>query len=177
MHRAASGKVISLPGSGFLWHVLQSKPSAKCFLWLYGIGCTGAGCSLGLSGTTLFVVSGGVPCSAGRLRTKMTSAAKVIPGIVRETGLLAFIPLHLASEALLFRLRGYAFLFTTSSMLVPKSLRMTAAAFRPGPPVTDPPGCVVAPVGYRPGSGMRCCGHPGAGRVGHTCDAHCARPS
>ena len=66
--------------------------------------------------------------------------------IVRETGLLAFIPLHLASEALLFRLRGYAFLFTTSSMLVPKSLRMTAAAFRPGPPVTDPPGCVVAPV-------------------------------
>jgi len=41
---------------------------------------------------------------------------------------------------------GYAFLFTTSSMLVPKSLRMTVAAFRPGPPVTEPPGCVVAPV-------------------------------
>src|SRR6266571_173480 len=41
---------------------------------------------------------------------------------------------------------SYAFLFTTSSMLVPKSLSITVAAFRPGPPVTDPPGCVVAPV-------------------------------
>src|SRR2546426_586234 len=41
---------------------------------------------------------------------------------------------------------NYALLFTTSSMLVPKSLSITVAAFRPGPPVTDPPGCVVAPV-------------------------------
>jgi hypothetical protein len=42
--------------------------------------------------------------------------------------------------------KSYAFFFTTSSMLVPKSLSMTVAAFRPGPPVTDPPGWVVAPV-------------------------------
>jgi hypothetical protein len=41
---------------------------------------------------------------------------------------------------------SYDFFFTTSSMLVPKSLSMTDAAFRPGIPVTEPPGAVVAPV-------------------------------
>ena len=41
---------------------------------------------------------------------------------------------------------------------------MTMAALRPGPPVTEPPGCVVPPVWYSPGIGIRCCAHPGAGR-------------
>ncbi len=35
---------------------------------------------------------------------------------------------------------------TTFSRLVPKSLSITAAAFRPGPPEIEPPGCVVEPV-------------------------------
>ena len=41
---------------------------------------------------------------------------------------------------------------------------ITMAALRPGPPVTEPPGCVVPPVWYRPGIGIRCCAQPGAGR-------------
>ncbi len=41
---------------------------------------------------------------------------------------------------------SYAYRFTTSSILVPKSFNITTAAFLPGPPVTEPPGCVVAPV-------------------------------
>ena len=39
-----------------------------------------------------------------------------------------------------------AYRFTTSSTLVPKSFNITTAAFLPGPPVTEPPGCVVARV-------------------------------
>jgi hypothetical protein len=39
-----------------------------------------------------------------------------------------------------------AYPFTTSSILAPKSFNITTAAFLPGPPVTEPPGCVVAPV-------------------------------
>src|SRR5688500_1242201 len=35
---------------------------------------------------------------------------------------------------------------TMLSRLIPRSSRMTIAAFRPGPPVIDPPGWVVAPV-------------------------------
>ena len=38
------------------------------------------------------------------------------------------------------------FLLPTSSMLVPKSLNIAAAAFRPGKPVMEPPGGVHAPV-------------------------------
>jgi hypothetical protein len=37
-------------------------------------------------------------------------------------------------------------LFTTSSRVVPNSLRIAAAALRPGTPVTEPPGGVHAPV-------------------------------
>lgn len=33
-----------------------------------------------------------------------------------------------------------------SAKSFPRSLRMTIAALRPGPPVTEPPGWVVAPV-------------------------------
>src|SRR5713226_8342185 len=69
---------------------------------------------------------------------------------------------------------NYAFLLTTSSMLVPKSLSITVTAFLPGAPVTEPPGNVVAPVWYKPGIGMRCCAQPGIGRIGPTCDALCA---
>src|SRR5205085_862949 len=46
----------------------------------------------------------------------------------------------------------------------PRSSSITTAALRPGPPVTEPPGCVVAPVWYRPGIGRRCVAHPGTGR-------------
>src|SRR6266540_6493518 len=35
---------------------------------------------------------------------------------------------------------------SSDSRLVPKSFSMTRAALRPGPPETEPPGCVVAPV-------------------------------
>src|ERR1700722_7628787 len=52
MQIEVAGKVIKFPGSGFLWHVLQSRPRARCVLWLYETGCTGAACSLGLSGTS-----------------------------------------------------------------------------------------------------------------------------
>jgi len=38
------------------------------------------------------------------------------------------------------------FLLPTSSMLVPKSLNIAAAALRPGKPVIEPPGGVQAPV-------------------------------
>jgi len=38
------------------------------------------------------------------------------------------------------------FLLPTSSMLVPRSLKMAAAALRPGKPVMEPPGGVHAPV-------------------------------
>ena len=40
----------------------------------------------------------------------------------------------------------FSFLATTSSRLVPKSFKITVAAFRPGIPVTEPPGAVHAPV-------------------------------
>lgn len=36
--------------------------------------------------------------------------------------------------------------FTTSSMLVPNSFSIAAAALRPGKPVIEPPGAVHAPV-------------------------------
>src|SRR6266567_5641453 len=89
-----------------------------------------------------------------------------------------FNSFHHRNLAILNLLRSfhsnYAFLFTTSSMLVPKSLSITVAAFRPGAPVTDPPGNVVAPVWYKPGIGMRCCAQPGIGRIGPVCDALCA---
>src|SRR6266436_5322788 len=62
-----------------------------------------------------------------------------------------------------------AYRFTTSSILVPKSFNITTAAFLPGPPVTEPPGCVVAPVWYKPGIGMRCCAYPGIGRIAPDC--------
>ena len=39
-------------------------------------------------------------------------------------------------------------------MLDPKSFSITAAAFLPGPPETDPPGYVVAPVRYNPAIGI-----------------------
>ena len=74
----------------------RDMPSAKCFLWLYGIGCTGAGCTLGLSGTALFAAGRGVPCCAAKLATETTSAPKIFPGTVQGTGLLAFILVHLA---------------------------------------------------------------------------------
>src|ERR1700730_9293596 len=48
----------------------------------------------------------------------------------------------------------FAFLRRTSSRLLPKSLRITAAALRPGMPVTAPPGAVHAPVWYSPATGM-----------------------
>src|SRR5262249_49171942 len=52
---------------------------------------------------------------------------------------------HFASAA--DRSAEAAFLAATnSSRLLPKSLSMTAAAFRPGPPEIDPPGWVVEPV-------------------------------
>src|SRR5208283_2170918 len=51
MQVEVSGKVISLPGSGLLWHCLHGRLNARCCLWLYGIGCSCAGCGLGLSGT------------------------------------------------------------------------------------------------------------------------------
>lgn len=51
----------------------------------------------------------------------------------------------------------YAFLLSgllaTSSMLVPKSFSIVAAALRPGIAVIEPPGGVQAPVWYKPGMG------------------------
>src|SRR5260221_9402962 len=34
MHVLVAGKVISFPGSGFVWHVLHSRPNIRCVLWL-----------------------------------------------------------------------------------------------------------------------------------------------
>lgn len=51
--------------------------------------------------------------------------------------------LKLIQAKLIFR---QAFFLATSSRLVPKSFSITAAALRPGVPVTEPPGAVHAPV-------------------------------
>jgi len=53
---------------------------------------------------------------------------------------------------------------STSAGSWPRSCSSTMAAFRPGAPVIEPPGWVVAPVWYRPGIGIRCDAQPGAGR-------------
>src|SRR5438270_12824950 len=80
MHLLVAGKVISLPGSGLVWQFLHSRPKARCCLWLYGIGCSGAGCSAGLLGTICFA-SGGAACCAvsrsaqERSATSMANAA------------------------------------------------------------------------------------------------------
>src|SRR5438105_3340580 len=92
MHLPVSGNVISLPGSGFVWHILHSKPNAKCFLWLYGMGCVGAGCSLGLSGTMVLAVWDSPACCVAELPTKKkTNAAAVMPKDTKETRLFVFI--------------------------------------------------------------------------------------
>lgn len=48
---------------------------------------------------------------------------------------------------------SHDFFAPTASILVPRSFKRTAAAFRPGYPVIDPPGGVHAPVWYRPAIG------------------------
>src|SRR6266511_4172119 len=45
----------------------------------------------------------------------------------------------------------------------PRSSRTITAALRPGPADTEPPGWVVAPVWWRPGSGIRWLAQPGTG--------------
>ena len=50
------------------------------------------------------------------------------------------------------------------SRLEPRSSRRIAAQLRPGRPETDPPGCVQAPVWYRPATGVRYVDHPSTGR-------------
>src|SRR6267142_3295239 len=139
------------------------------------MGCTGGVCSDGLSGTICFIGGRGAACCEVRPAARERNAASIeaiTTGAIHPILFTISRPRKFESAALL-RL-NYAFLLTTSSMLVPKSLSMTVAAFRPGAPVTEPPGNVVAPVWYNPGIGMRCWAHPGIGRIGPVCDALCA---
>src|SRR5579863_2416083 len=41
MHLVVAGNVMRSPGSGLMWHCWHFSPKAKCFLWLYGMGCAG----------------------------------------------------------------------------------------------------------------------------------------
>jgi hypothetical protein len=34
MQVVVAGKVIRVPGAGFVWQVVQGSPNAKCVLWL-----------------------------------------------------------------------------------------------------------------------------------------------
>src|SRR5881394_350139 len=107
------------------------------------MGCAGGVCSEGLSGTICFGACGDAACCPVRPAARKsvevitTGAIHPIPFTIRGPRKLGF--------AVLLR-PNYPFLFTASSMLVPKSLSMTVAVFLPGAPVMDPPGNVVAPV-------------------------------
>src|SRR5216684_1388527 len=108
------------------------------------MGCSGAGCSAGLLGTICFAPAGAA-CSAVSHSAKNRSAASVEKAENSATFLL-FILDSSRNESQPNHLGSQAFLPATSSMVVPKSLSITTAALRPGAPVTEPPGCVVAPV-------------------------------
>src|ERR1700738_1925486 len=88
MHVLVAGNVISFPGSGFVWHVLHSKPNARCVLWLYGIGWTGGKCSAKLPGT---------PCWTTCVRTGGCAAA----GNVQVTSTVSAIEANVTARPLL----------------------------------------------------------------------------
>src|SRR3979490_943807 len=77
MQVLVAGNVISFPGSGFVWHFLHSNPKARCFLWLYGMGCPGGVCSEGLSGTICFAACTEAACCTPRLAARKRNAANV----------------------------------------------------------------------------------------------------
>ena len=127
---------------------------ARCNWWLYGIGCTGGVCSAKLSGTSFFAPAVAGNCCAFALSAMKSSAASHTADVNPATRTI-FLLRKITPPAL----PGYGseirsifyddlldFFATTSSRLVPKSLRITVAAFRPGIPVTAPPGAVQAPV-------------------------------
>jgi len=62
MHVVVAGNVIRFPGAGFVWQVEHGNPSARCVLWLYGIGWSGGACSVGLSGTSCFASATAAAC-------------------------------------------------------------------------------------------------------------------
>src|SRR3982074_1303525 len=150
MHVLVAGNVISFPGSGFVWHVLHSKPNARCVLWLYGIGWTGGKCSARFPGTSCCPVFGAIGCCATAGNVQATSTVSATEANVTPRAFLLYRTTHLLdrrfTEQIYFYDDLFDFLPTTSSRLVPKSLSITTAAFRPGCPVTEPPGAVVAPV-------------------------------
>jgi hypothetical protein len=149
-----AGKVIKLPGSGLVWQLLHSRPIARCNWWLYGIGCTGGVCSAKLSGTSFFASAGAAGCCAFTLSAVNSNATANTADANPATRTIRLIR-TIAPPAFFIEGGGicsifyddlFDFLATTSSRLVPKSLRITVAAFRPGIPVTAPPGAVQAPV-------------------------------
>src|SRR5712664_185845 len=89
MHLFATRNVISLPGSGLVWQFLHSRPNARCFLWLYGMGWWGAGCSAGLLGT-ICLAAGGAACCAVSRSAKQRSVAS-IDRAANSTTFLVFI--------------------------------------------------------------------------------------
>ena len=104
-------------------------------------------CVLLLSGTICFAACGDAACCSVRSAARKRNAASVEVITAAAIHPILFTirrPRKLGFAALLRP--NYTFLFTTSSMLDPKSLSMTVAVFLPGAPVTDPPGNVVAPV-------------------------------
>src|SRR6266513_1399413 len=111
------------------------------------MGCAGGVCSEGLSGTICFAAGGDAACCPVRPAARKRNAASVEVITAAAIHPILFTirgPRKLGFAALLRP--NYAFLFTTSSLLFPKSLSMTVTGFLPGAPVTDPPGNVVAPV-------------------------------
>src|SRR6266699_1395982 len=111
------------------------------------MGCVGGVCSEGLSGTICFGACVDAACCPVRTAARKRNAASVeviTTGAIHPILFTIHGPRKLGFAALLRP--NYPFLFTASSMLVPKSLSMTVAVFLPGAPVTDPPGNVVAPV-------------------------------
>jgi hypothetical protein len=154
MHVLVGGKAIKLPGSGLVWQKEHSSPNARCVWWLYITGWAGGVWSAGLSGTSLVAFAVAVDCCAFALGACNSNAAyiKAVANPATKTirSLRTHTPPTLATHANELFSNRYdlllAFFATTSSRLVPKSLRITVAAFRPGIPVTAPPGAVQAPV-------------------------------
>src|SRR6266851_10374929 len=122
MHLLVFGNVINLPGPGFVWQSLQSKPRDRCFLWLYGMGWTGGVCSDGLSGTICFAACGDAAASAVRPAANSRTAASAAAITASAIHVIFFITgWPRKSESAVLLRSNYAFLPTTSSMLVPKS--------------------------------------------------------
>src|SRR5713226_8651959 len=108
------------------------------------MGCSGAGCPAGLLGTICFAAAGAACCAVSRSEKKRSAAS--VEKAENSATFLLFILDSSRNETQPNHRCYQAFLPATASMVVPKSLSMTTAALRPGAPVTEPPGCVVAPV-------------------------------